>query len=524
MDSKASARWAPLSYPSAAIFSSSRGRGGGGGERATRVADPLFPLHRDVLLAAVRELLIIDGKIDHRTMEIMTNRDADGDGIAAAVIDEKEGTRRPSVESERIDHMDARSSNNETNAFSPVVEALRAEVASVNSLASVRKESELECSQPRPHVVPIGVDQQECNFDHKRFCNAEALVRYAVNRAMLIPSGEWSENDNSVRSSAINMERPDASVFIASKRKVSDASDDSELKHDSYSDFSPCVVSLVRSNIMLLKTSPLGSKLVRLTPQWGMAFNPTVPTNSEETEHILSFLRHPKLQREQQQDKVCQTIFAIPRLLEASIDDECSMRARAHEIISSIVNSFRGNDMNVPLRAFLGYKSAKSPSRDRILEIISDVLFDVSHAMYAFIHTQEDVTRARPLLSKGVANEMNYGSMEKQIKSSLFDDRALKRIGGFEPASLLPLALGIRRCCQTKTSWEEYARSEEGKMAMSVHSKRGDFPGEQIAKEGISASHGRKRQGGTLTINNPLLELGKKRRGRRGKSMFSSQF
>ncbi len=165
--------------------------------------------------------------------------------------------------------------------------ALRAEVASVNSLASVRKESELECSQPRPHVVPIGVDQQECNFDHKRFCNAEALVRYAVNRAMLIPSGEWSENDNSVRSSAINMERPDASAFIASKRKVSDASDDSELKHDSYSDFSPCVVSLVRSNIMLLKTSPLGSKLVRLTPQWGMAFNPTVPTNSEETEHIL---------------------------------------------------------------------------------------------------------------------------------------------------------------------------------------------------------------------------------------------
>jgi hypothetical protein len=142
--------------------------------------------------------------------------------------------------------------------------------------------------------------------------------------------------------------------------------------------------------------------------------------------------------------------------------------------------------------------------------------------MYAFIHTQEDMTRARSLLSMGVANEMNYGNMDLQIKSSLFDDRALKRIGGFEPASLLPLALGIRRCCQTKTSWEEYARSEEGKMAMSVHSKRGDFPGEQIGKEGISASHGRKRQGGTLTINNPLLELGKKRRGRRGKSMFSS--
>jgi hypothetical protein len=60
-------------------------------------------------------------------------------------------------------------------------------------------------------------------------------------------------------------------------------------------------------------------------------------------------------------------------------------------------------------------------------------------------------------------------------------------------------------------------------MAMSVHSKRGYFPCEHVAKEGISASHGRKRQGGTLMINNLLLELGKKRQGRRGKSMFSSQ-
>ncbi len=404
----------------------------------------------------MRELLIIDGKIDRRNMETLKTRDADGDGIPATVINEKEGTRPParevSVESEQIDLVVARSSNNEANAFSPVVEKLCTEIAGVDSLAGVRKESKLECSQLRPHMVPIGVDQQECNFDHTRFCNAEALVGYAVDRAMLVPSEESNKNDNSLRSSAMTMERRDASVVIASKRKVSDASDDSELKHDSYSDFSPCVISLVRSNIMLLQTSPSGSKLVRLTPQWGMAFNPTIPTNSEETDDaILSFLCHPKLQQEQQQGKVSQTIFALPRLLEASIDDECSLRSRAHEMISSIVNSFRSNDMNVPLCAFLGYKSTKSPSRDRILKMISDVLFDVSHAMYASIHMQEDMTRARSLLGKGV---VNYGSMDMQIKSYLFDDRTLKHIGGFKPASLLPLALGIRRCCKTKTSWD----------------------------------------------------------------------
>lgn len=503
MSSKVSARWAPLSYPSAVIFSSYRGRNGGGAHDPsilTRVADPLFPLHRDVLLAAVRELLIIDGTIDHCTMEIMVTRDTD----------------KESGESGQIDHTVDHSSNNESNAdgFSPSAKKLRVEAASVDSLVTAQKKSVLECSQPGLHVVPIGLDQHECNFEHTRFFNAEALVGYAVDRAMLVPAGASNENDNSSQSSSINMEMPGA--LIASKRKVSDASDDSERKHDSASDFPSWVVSLVRSNIMLLQTSPSGSKLTRLIPQSGMEFN---AANPEETDHaILSFLRHPKLQRKQQQDKVCQTTFALPRLLEASIADECSLRARAHEMISSIVNSFRENDMNIPLRVFLGYKSTKSPSRDRILEIFSDILFDVSHAMYAFIHTQEDMTRG-----KGVADEMNHKSMDMQIKSSLFDDRALKRIGGFEPASLLPLALGIRRCRQTKTSWEEYACSEEGRMAMSVYSRRDGFPGEQIAKEEISASHGRKRQGGTLTLNNSLLELGRKRRGRRGKSMFSCQ-
>ena len=193
-------------------------------------------------------------------------------------------------------------------------------------------------------------------------------------------------------------------------------------------------------------------------------------------------------------------MFALPKFLEASIDDEYTMWAWAHEIVLSIMNQFRGSSMNMSLRVFLGYTSAKTPSTDRIYEILTNVLFDVSHAMFAFIHTQDEMTCG--LTSK---------SMDLQIKTSLFDGRALKRIGGFEPSALLPLALGIHRCRQTKTTWEEYAMSVEGRMAMSVHSST------QVEV----SNHGRKRQRGVIMVNSSLLELGKKRRGRRGKSSIS---
>jgi hypothetical protein len=111
------------------------------------------------------------------------------------------------------------------------------------------------------------------------------------------------------------------------------------------------------------------------------------------------------------------------------------------------------------------------------------------------------------------------------IKSSLFNDCALTLIGEIEPGLLPLMALGIHRCCQTKTYWKEYTYLEEGMIAVCVHSRGCYFLDKQITKEEISASQGRTRQGETSTANKPLLELGKKHHGRcgKGKPMFSSQ-
>ena len=480
--SKASTSWAPLSFPSAVIFASTRGGGAGAGENdpgiATipqkRSADPLFPLHRDVVAAAVRELLIIDKKIDHRTMKILINTDINEED---RLISDHNCEDKESV-------MVSRSgSDNEADLndlrLQPKVKRLCFEVSDSKSFIN-----------PESHVVPIEGDI----FNHARFGNVESVVDFIVERAIL--------NVNSDQISSNGKEQHDFSAVSPSIRKVSDASDDmEEHKNESSTDFPTCVLSLVRSNIVMLHKSPSGSKLTKLTPQYDIGSDFTVPTSS-----VLSFLHNPRLHREQQEDKV----FALPKFLEASIDDEYTMRARSHKIVLSIINQFRGSSMNMSLRVFLGYTSSKTPCNDRIYEILTNVLFDVSHAMFAFIHTQEEMTRGMTS-SEGVANVINHKSMDKQIKTSLFDGRALKRIGGFEPSALLPLALGIHRCRQTKTSWEEYAMLEEGRMAMSVHSST------QVEV----SNHGRKRQRGVIMVNSSLLELGKKRRGRRGKSSIS---
>ncbi|KAL7432259.1 hypothetical protein ACHAXH_002165 [Discostella pseudostelligera] len=520
-------RWAPLSYPSASIFASMPSRENGCDQSdpfaAARVANPFFPLHRDVLFAAMRDLLIIDGKIDYRTMEMISPSEWDSSNIAgdgstateAMNLDTHSNTT--AHESQAI----ALSSDDEgkDDDCSSLKKKRRIQDTSVDSLPTLHEQKELHCSQNHPHIVPIAE-----HFDYARFWNAEALVSYAVDRAIThVADGHVPSNqlDNSHTTNPIQ-----STVPPTSKRKVSDAED---LSHDHVVndlDFPSEILSLVRSNIMLLQTSPSGSALTKLTTQSGIEYyNSNTATNSEETDHaILSFLRHPKSQREQQQQgKLCQTRFVLPQLLEVSIDDECSLRAKAHRMILSMVNSIPGNDMNTPLRAFLGYKSTKSPCRDRIVEIISDVLFDVSHAMYAWIHTHDKLLRSQ---GKDGNDTVNCISMDLQIKASLFDERALKRIGGFEPESLLPLALGIRRCRLANISWEQYVITDEGRMAMNVHSNHQvGFLGEQNdGEENMYTSRRRKRHAtGTIMVHNSLLELGKKRRGRRGKSVQSSR-
>ena len=520
-------RWAPLSYPSAAIFSPAGRPDDARHESMSRMADPFFPLHRDVLLAAMRELLLISGKIDHRTMEVISCVEVNSGDAIPTNLSTKSNLKRKGGDTDSP--QDGKDGEDEFSSFKKPrtqdssVESLP--ILHINEEAKQEEKSKEKDSSSHPHVVPIPIDQMELrdSFDYTKFKSSEELVDYALKQAALeLAKSKRSEEDEPRGKKPQSNEKEE--LPMKAQRKVSDAdSIEESLGSCSNDEFPPCIISLVRSNIMILEKTQSGSKLSKLSPQSGPGYGKSKSEESLDTDHaILCFLRNPRLQREQQHEKEKKSLFVLPRLLETTIEDECDLRARAYHMVTSLINTFPKDDMDIPIRAFLGYRSTKLTSRSRMLEVIADVLFDVSHAMYAWVHTEEDMMRQ----DKISMNKTKYGRFDRQVKASLFDDRALKRIGGFEPSALLPLAIGIRRCRQAGRSWKDYAFTKQGKKALSIHTVQiENSPGSKCNSKDDSSNVNTDKKSTVAVMDNlALLEMGKKRRGRRGKSIMTRPF
>mmetsp|Transcript_1330 Transcript_1330/g.2412 ORF Transcript_1330/g.2412 Transcript_1330/m.2412 type:complete len:292 (+) Transcript_1330:904-1779(+) len=92
------------------------------------------------------------------------------------------------------------------------------------------------------------------------------------------------------------------------------------------------------------------------------------------------------------------------------------------------------------------------------------LLFDVSHAMYAFEQTLADAVAHGA--SIGAASE----DLDHQILESLFnDDRSINRIGGLDASGLLPCAISIGRLRRRGASWYHFAKSVNGLKSLEHH-------------------------------------------------------
>lgn len=143
-----------------------------------------------------------------------------------------------------------------------------------------------------------------------------------------------------------------------------------------------------------------------------------------------------------------------PAFLEVSIASEFVLRDMAREITRNLVESFHDETW----RIYLGYKSS-ALKRDRLLAVLAEILFDVSYAMIAWKQTEEELQSQRLTNSK----------LDQRILSTLFDSRALRKIGGFHDSSLLPHALSICRLAKKGVSWEDFAETEKGEALLQHH-------------------------------------------------------
>lgn len=406
--------WAPLSYPSPCIFSTvdvaapnAVTRDSNSSRNVQRTPNPFFPLHHDVLLAAIRELFLINGLLDARTLLL------------------------------RHDAMD--------------------------------QPCHGRVSPMRSHVDVVPPEEQ------RRFTCAEEFLEFVIHQTLTksecsnksSPFKRNGEEESSSMCETTSFLGPigsnnDKLDSVSSKRKVSDVDESflhpvKRLCTDMVVDFPSHIVQLVQSNVVILHRARSKE-------------DEEPPTSLD----LQEFLRHP-----QQHHNNHQLRFALPPLLQTNINNELHLRQVARDLCTSIVHS---HQLDSTLPIFLGYKSNKLIHRSKLLTIFADILFDVSHAMYAWVQTEK---------------EMGYDGVES-IKKALFDDRALKRIGGFEPTSLLPLALTVRQCRLHHMSWEEFALSPDGQRVLEIH---------HVEEES------------KMRYNEKLLEVGKRRRGRRGRAL-----
>lgn len=350
--------WVPLKYPESAVNREDE-------------SFAYFPLHKDVVLACVRELLVLDGTLDSSTLKISENKshfkDSSGEFVSIP-------------------------------RFSKHMELLKwPRSAEQDEVTLERKRKKAKKNQESNKRMKIETNNYQINKD-QHVPSAEEIALAIIERGKV----------------GFNSQSPDFGIVTRPPRKVSEA--------DSYH-------SIVEHK---------GSKNVLDT------------STSQEISTILS------LQKRTPNGCFLRLSSPFSSILHLSISSEAILRDVALSMTETIVESFPDK----ALRLLMGYK-APSIRRERLIQLLAGFLFDTSHAMFAWDQTEQEILARHP----------ETKSLDTEVQNCLFDDRALKKIGGFEPCSLLPHAISISRHRKRNTSWELFASTVQGKRMLEHHNE-----------------------------------------------------
>jgi hypothetical protein len=415
--------WMPLVYPASALFTDETG--------PEKTTNPSFPLHPDVLRAAVRELLILDRTVDARTIALSLMTARFRDRCATDMASDH------AVGPQYLRHVDPSRWDLLTEEKKAKAGKKRITVASVLSRKKKRGEDDNRHFKSNEHASRADAAswplqnqhvamEDSCYYIREKVQNAEALTEIIVKRSFLLSN--MSANPSFLETEKISPENE-----FRSPRKVSDADTDEST-----------------------------------------SLNPHVADRVDESYGGKDISRFFDICNRNTGDSLTVLREDIPSLVEVSIFSEATLRNLAFSITRKLTESFDDKT----LRIFLGYKSS-ALKRDRLLYVLSEYFFDVSHATFAWKQTEKELQAEE----KASATEDGLEHLEKIILRTLFDNRALRKIGGFDASSLLPHALSISRLRVEGVTWEQFAKTACGKILLQHH------------REGKSLTVGQRRRG-----------------------------
>ena len=365
--------WTPLKYPRSVFFS----------DENERSITPFFPYHHDILCAVIRELLILEARIDRRSLRMRN--------------------KVPTEANTQEVTSDSHSSASTWNTGCLSKRKCTIQEPEMNKRARIPVCCEGTTSGFR-EVVHVDTDVSLTS----RSVSAEGLVSIILDSLLLGPQSGSSLSVNvhpSPRMSVIS------TAVVTRPRKVSEVDQMTQV--------------------------PISNRV---------ASPDDISCYLDLSEHDESgaFVLFNQMEEN------------VPPMVHVSISDEAHLRDTAMEMTKRLVHHFH----NRTLGLFFGYKSS-SANYTRISQLLSSFLFDTSHAMFAWIQTEQDF----------LAQHGQTENLDMDIQASLFDHRAIYKIGGLKPHCILPQALSIRRLRKRNISWEKFATTAQYQRMLGHLSK-----------------------------------------------------
>ena len=471
--------WTPLAYPSSALYQYNN-KNNTTTTTKKRIQmnhwelNPYFPLHKDVILAATRELLILDGSLDPKTLSVKSTEDdpptttttttttemttpvSTIDTDTSILLHDKESTTGIKC---KTNHCGKRKRNN-----------IISHIENTKHVSFVdqfhRKKVKLDSQ---------GGTKQQQQQQQEEEVMGEDLAQFIVEKCI------WDYHDDNEMGSNNNSDFPSVirlSTSTDSNEQHSASCNNSNTTHTTNTattghDEDPFgkgsnMNSLrrprkVSDDFTFVSSYPLSSNI---SPHLVVIAMNMSNTNNDDITALDSIKKLVGDDIGNQEVFLLEQKNNLPRLLDVSIMTESHLRKMAYIITERLTCHFDDKAK----REFLGYKSA-SLKNDRIIHLISDFLFDVSHAMFAWDQTEAELygTYTDNIYNASGIDDQIAMIRDKKICDELFDERALRKIGGFDASSLLYHAVTMKRLRGKEESWAIFAKSALGKKMLRHH-------------------------------------------------------
>ena len=489
--------WKPLVYPSLALYDSNSDSNSNSNSANSINANKLsflFPLQKDVILATIRELLILDGAVDSSTLEVIdVEVNSDGDSQMDDSECEDEGESEVSSKKQRKDSVDDSNSDecilaNKENKSGNANENDNDDKNSTNS-SSTESETEQQVGKAKATKVKIPVSvstlvsasgsrkrkrgkkipapkkqKQKSKLKLKAKTNQKNVKQIVTTRILedLIRTERSALNESNNNS---NQDR----AIVEMRSKGVDADVDANVDMDADADAGTPLHATSIANTMMTPQQNISAqalamllhdKMIERKAPMNVNVNVNANVNTVHVDRIrkvsdvdamTTFTYTGMGDRDRDRDdatsisenasiadrespfaahlavtainiddqdtiidSAIQELEACPDYVNSNHDEQAEalllhlkqelpllldlsimVEAQLRQIALQMVRALGGYFSEKALREFIGYKSPTA-KHERVLELISDFLFDVSHAMVSVTQFHISYYTVRP--------------------------------------------------------------------------------------------------------------------------------